>query len=122
MRDVAALEGQVQQAGDLDVVDIRRAALNQAWIFTALDARADELRENGSDGHRLLPSRSAGRRARCVLDRVDDVLIAGAAAEVARDALADVVLARLRVVGQEIRGAHDHARRTEAALQAVLFP
>src|SRR4051812_567491 len=122
MRNVAALEREVLQAGDLDIVDIGGAALNQARIFAPLDARTDELRENGSNAHRLLPSRGAGRGVRGVLDGVHDVLIAGAAAEIARDALANLVLARLRVIGKEIRGAHDHPRRTEAALQAVLLP
>ena len=38
VRDVAALERQVQHAGELDVVDVGAAALDQARIFAALDA------------------------------------------------------------------------------------
>ena len=91
MRDVAALERQVLHAGDLDVVDVGAAALNEARILAALDALADELRQHGRRGHGL-------PLVRGVLDGVDDVLVAGAAAEVAGDALADLSLGRLRVV------------------------
>ena len=38
MRDVAALEREVLHAGDLDVVDVRAASLDQARILAALDA------------------------------------------------------------------------------------
>src|SRR6266568_3798150 len=57
-----------------------------------------------------------------VLDRLDDVDVAGAAAQVPRDGLADLELARRRVPGQQRRRGHHHARRAEAALQAVLLP
>ena len=55
-------------------------------------------------------------------DRCDDVLIAGAAADIALEAVAH---ARLRsgvgfALGERHR-AHDHAGRAEAALQAVIF-
>ena len=50
------------------------------------------------------------------------MLVAGAAAEVAGDAFADLGLRRLRVVVQEVDGGHDHAGRAVAALQAVFFP
>ena len=57
-----------------------------------------------------------------MLNGVDDVLVAGAAAEVAGDALPDFVLARLRVVSKQVGGAHNHAWRAETALQPVLLP
>jgi hypothetical protein len=50
------------------------------------------------------------------------VLIAGAAAEVPRDPVPDLTLGRLWVVVQQVDRGHDHARRAEAALQAVLLP
>src|SRR6476620_8908162 len=53
------------------------------------------------------------------LDRLDDVVVARAAADVAVERLADLVFARLRVVGEELDRRHHHARRAEAALQAV---
>src|ERR1041385_8592044 len=59
---------------------------------------------------------------RGVLDRLDDVDVAGAATEVPRDRLADVVLGRLGVLREERAAGHHHARRAEAALQAVLLP
>jgi hypothetical protein len=46
--DVAALERHVEHAGDLDVIDIGGAALDEPGIFAALDALANQLRQNGS--------------------------------------------------------------------------
>src|SRR5215468_7661985 len=59
---------------------------------------------------------------RGVLDRLDDVDVAGAAAEVPGDRLADLGLARVGVPGEERAAGHHHARRAVAALQAVLLP
>src|SRR5215831_12827995 len=56
-----------------------------------------------------------------VLHRLDDVHIAGAAAQVARDRLADLLLARVLVAREERAGGHEHSRRAEAALQTVLL-
>ena len=47
MRDVAALEREMLHADEGDVVDVGAAALNQARILAPLDARANELRQNG---------------------------------------------------------------------------
>ena len=85
------LNDQVLHADERDVVDIGAAALNETRILAALDALAHELRQDGSRGHRLTSCRG-------VLNGVDDVLVAGAAAEVAGDALADLPLRRRRVV------------------------
>ena len=64
------------------------------------------------------PRRAAG--AGGVLDRLDDVVIARAAAEVAREPLADLALGRVGVALEQVGRGHDHARRAVAALQAVL--
>src|SRR5207248_2987853 len=56
-----------------------------------------------------------------VLDRLDDVHVAGAAANVARDRPTDLFLARVGVALEQRRAHQHHARRAEAALQAVLF-
>ena len=47
MRHVAALEGEMLHSHQRDIIDIGGAALNQARIFPALDALADELRQTG---------------------------------------------------------------------------
>src|SRR5579884_360717 len=57
-----------------------------------------------------------------VLDGLDDVDVAGAAAQVALDAALDLVFGGIGVGLQQVDGLHDHARRAEAALQAVLLP
>src|SRR5262245_15794658 len=56
------------------------------------------------------------------LDRLDDVHVAGAAAQVPRDGLADVLLAGVGILGEERRARHHHAGRTIAALQTMFFP
>src|SRR2546423_7279304 len=55
-------------------------------------------------------------------DGLDDVHVTGAAAEVALEALADLVVGRARVLLQQVRGGHDEAWRAVAALEAVLVP
>src|SRR3954452_6954532 len=68
------------------------------------------------------PSGRSGRLARLAeLDRLDDVVVARAAADIAVERFADLLLARLRVVGQELHRRHHHPRRAEPALQAVAF-
>src|SRR2546427_115494 len=50
-------------------------------------------------------------------DRLDHLGVARAPAEVAGNRVADVVLGRLRVLGEERGGRHQHARDAEAALR-----
>src|SRR5580704_9106979 len=54
--------------------------------------------------------------------RLDDVLVARAAAQAARQRPPDVLLGRVRVLIQALLGGHHHARGAEAALQSVLLP
>src|SRR3990172_913007 len=52
----------------------------------------------------------------------DDVVVAGAAAQVALEPLADGVVVELAARAlHEVDGGHDHARGAEAALQAVVL-
>ena len=56
------------------------------------------------------------------IDGFHDVVIAGAAAQIAFQPVADFVLAQtLRVLLHQVHGAHHHARRAETALQGVMF-
>ena len=72
-------------------------------------------------------SRSSGRLALAVppgvlrgpADRPDDVLVAGAPADLARDHLADLGFGRIRMVVKQPARGHQHAGRAETALQAV---
>src|SRR5688572_26306912 len=57
-------------------------------------------------------------RAGGLLDGLHDVDVAGAATEVAADALADLVLRGIRVLAEQPRGLHDHPGGAEAALEA----
>src|SRR5690348_7820497 len=55
-------------------------------------------------------------------DRLDDVMIACATAEIALQPFADLVLGQtLRMALHQVDRAHDHAGRTEPALQRVMF-
>src|SRR4029453_1821340 len=53
--------------------------------------------------------------------RDEDVLVAGAAAEIARDRDAHLLLGRVRIVAQELDQGGEDAGRAEAALQAVVL-
>ena len=55
------------------------------------------------------------------LDGLYDVLVAGAAAQVAFETGADLRLTGLRLVLEDLHRGHHHARRAEAALQAVML-
>src|SRR5579884_564549 len=66
--------------------------------------------------------RLAAQLGGAVLNRLDDVHVAGAATEVAGDAEPDLRLGRVGVLVQQRLGGHDHPGRAEAALQPVLLP
>src|SRR5687767_14792462 len=59
---------------------------------------------------------------RCVLDSLNDVLIPGAAAEIAIQPVSNLFARRVRIPVDDLRGSHDHARRAVATLKAVTFP
>src|SRR5262245_21380155 len=57
-----------------------------------------------------------------VLDGPDDVVVAGAAAQVSLELVPDLSLARVLVALQDLVGGHDHAGRADPALEPVLLP
>src|SRR5918997_1965193 len=67
----------------------------------------------------LLRRRAALHLPGSLLHGLDDVLVAGAAAEVALQVLPDLLLRGVRVLLEEADGGHDHARRAVTALQPV---
>src|SRR5262249_30673254 len=69
------------------------------------------------------PTESGGGREllRGVLNGLDDVLVAGTAAEVAGHPIADLLFRRVRDFFEETIGTRNHARRAVTALQAVLL-
>src|SRR6267143_6364266 len=71
-----------------------------------------------------MPLREVGVRHRLGArrDRLDDVLVAGAAAEIAFEFLADGVVAEVVALAvDDVDRGHDHAGGAEAALQAVML-
>ena len=87
VRDIAALERDMQHADHLQVVDVGALPPDEPWVFSSLDTFADQLRKNWECGHEL-------RLVRRVLYGVDDVLVAGAATEVAVQPVPDLLLGR----------------------------
>src|SRR5579875_588071 len=82
-----------------------------------------------SGGPDLLPARKqlADASARLIAvdragGRLDDVFVAGAAADIAAQSLADLGVGRLGDAAEEVDGAHDHPRGTIPALQTMLLP
>jgi hypothetical protein len=140
MGNGAADDVHVQHAGHLDVVDVIAFALDETGIFLAQAAVAHALEGCGAGQHLGIgrcvhesglldggSARSGGdgggfpQLAGGVLNRLHDVLVAGAAAQVAAHACPDLLFRRIGVLLQEPIGAHQHAWRAEAALQAVLL-
>src|SRR5215831_15471718 len=75
-------------------------------------ASADTMKSGGGAGWPPVCRPSCRRRPH----RIEDLLVTGAAAKVARERLSNVVLRGLRLPAQKIDGGHHEARRTEAAL------
>src|ERR1041384_918855 len=129
----AAQDRHVQHPGQLDVVEIVAFAAQEAAVLLALDRLSDPAVHVNLGRHLLLASRCgrAGFLARRsgrslsrrggMLDRLDDVHVARATADVAADGPPDLVLGGIRVaLEQRVRDEH-HARRAEPTLQAVLL-
>src|SRR4030095_5529787 len=72
-----------------------------------------------SCGHLLTLGRRLGLLLGRPADGAHDVLVAGAAAEVALDRIPDLGLGRIGVVIEQPAGGHEHARGAEPALQAM---
>src|SRR5581483_10653018 len=64
----------------------------------------------------------SAHRLRRLAHGADDVLVAGAPAEVALERVANLVVARVGVPREQVGRGDDHPRRAEPALQAVLVP
>src|SRR4029453_7024490 len=88
-------------------------------VISGLPPGRGRLRRRGGHDRRGLGRAQLARR---LLDRLDDVHVARATAEVAADPLADLFLVGVRVLLQKPGGLHDHARRAEPALESVLVP
>ncbi len=105
-------KGTVQQAGPVEVVHIRPLAERRAHRVVARQPRADAavlLRF----GNGLAPA-AAGHP----LDRIDDLLVARAAAEVDVDGARNLVARRARVAVEQVFRPERDARDAEAALHA----
>src|SRR5262245_36607962 len=88
------------------------ACLAEVWVLIVLSSCA----RSTTGGDRLPHVLSR------LLHRLDDVLVAGAAAQIAGQPFTDVCLAWIRVVLEEHVRRQDHPRRAEAALEPVLIP
>src|SRR6185369_15637738 len=60
--------------------------------------------------------------ARCVLNSFDDVLVAGAPAQIAFESVANLVGSGIGIAIEDLSRGHYHPRRAVTALQTVLLP
>ncbi len=102
----------MQHVRQFDVVDEQRLPVQEPIVLVAFDRGAEIPRAHGA------AFRNASAAA---IIGVDDVLVAGAAADVAGQRLANVVLGRRRMLFQIRRHRHQDARRAIAALQTVML-
>src|SRR5215472_2255547 len=79
------------------------------------------ISSSACDTFRLLAARLGSELGRRPQHRLDDVLVAGAAAQVAGQRPAHVFLGGVGVLVEQRLGGHHHARGAEPALQAVLL-
>src|SRR5438105_5418893 len=106
-----------------DVVGVAALAAQQALVFQALDRGAEPPRCHSGP----IPALRAGlphewgRQLDGAIHGPPDRRVPGAAAEVARDALLDLLRRRLGVLPQQPDHRQHEAGRAEAALQAVTF-
>ena len=113
----------MRHARQHDVADIVPASLQQPLEIRPRHRAADvgirpvERRESSGLRSRGHDARSAAR-ARRGLDRVDDGLIAGAAAVIAGQMLADLLAVRLGLARQQILRGDQHARRADSRIAA----
>src|SRR5688500_2506841 len=104
-----SIPGSLKSSVKLPLPRMRRSSSTR---LTRAPSPPTEISSTATSGLHL-PSRP--------LDGVDDVLVAGAAAEVSRDGPPDVVLGGVGGVLQQGRRRQHHARSAEPALEAVLL-
>ena len=134
VRDGTAQDRQMLHPGQHDVVGPPGAAGDQMLVFLTQPGPADF--GFGGGGHRTPPAVSAfaaslitaspddggaaAQPLRRILHRADDVLVSGAAAQVAFQAVPHRLVVRIGFLGEQVERLHDHAGRAEAALQRMV--
>ena len=111
MRDLAAQKRGVKHPRQFEVIDEQGLAGEKPMVFVAFYGLAE-----GTSGHVSAPHPICGRQ-----HGIDDILVTGAAAQIARQRLAHLVLARRAVFIEKGGYRHQNAGRAIAALQAVMF-
>ena len=106
-----------RHVGPLDVGDVIAAAGQKAEVFLAArcSANSDHVRHGYSPTSRRMHGGRTGQHRR------HDVLIAGAAADIALEAVANLGFGGRRIFRRQRHRCHHHARGAEAALQAVIL-
>ena len=107
----ASQHRRVQHLRQVNVIDEARAPGEQPFVLAPLDRLPDQPGGHGSSPRSSGRSPAHGRH---------DLLVSGAAAEVARERLPDLGVARRRVCGKEGFQGHQDAGGAITALQAVL--
>ena len=127
VRERTAHNIEPEHAGQFDVLDVIAATAQKARILFPFNRMAHPLcftHFTHPLPHRRLARPPAVRRVylrRRVLNRLNNIQIAGTAAQVPGNRPADFVFARVRILLQERHRCHHHPRRAKAALQTVFF-
>src|SRR5712664_2153731 len=116
-----AMPGRVMSSMNLPWPVIRRGS-SRRWILAPIMVVIAIGSAPSGDGLRSWLRRCSAHRGGCSLHRLDDVHVAGAATKVALETLSDLVVRRVRVLCEQIRGGHDETGRKVVALEAVLVP
>ncbi len=117
----AAQDLHVEHAGQHDVVHVAALAADETVVLDAAAACAHSADLDFVQCHRHLLVLLGAHLLGSPQDCLDDVLVAGAAAEVAGQCPANLVLRRVGVPLEQGLGRHHHAGRAEAALESVLL-
>ena len=123
MCDRAAQDRAVEHAGQVEVVDVVALAAQESCVFLAQHAaEADGV--SARTGRYLGDSHAVRPPGLSLLggppNGPHDVLVSGAATDGAADGFTDLACGRVRVAVEEGLTGHQHRRRAESALQAVL--
>ena len=111
----------MEHVGELDIVDVGRRPGNEANVFAPFDRHTHVTLSGLTDGfhlYRRLLRFSLQFRGR-LQDCIDYRLIAGAAADVALNGVANLFPRRHRIVFQKSRCRHQKTGCAEAALKRV---
>jgi hypothetical protein len=112
----------MQLPGTIDIVGVLAGPGNESPVFLAPNGGADPVfRHRFNPYFQPIARHLSAHGTGACLYSLDDVLVASATAQVTLEPLANFLVVRIGILFHEVERAHDHARRAETALQAVML-